>query len=228
METRDSIFRMAIFGASGFARETADVCLAAGCRDLVFVDLHPRTDSCHGFPLVDESETESLLRREYQFALGIGDNRARQRISAAFPLLPYPNLVHPSSSFGWRQLEVLNARRGNIIAAGVRFTNGIIMGDFGIFNLNCTIGHDCVIEDYVNIAPGATVSGNVHLAEGSYIGTNAAVLQGRSEQEKLYVGRWSVVGAGAVVVKDAADGAVVVGVPARPLPPKTERAEAQL
>ena len=45
----------------------------------------------------------------------------------------------------------------------------------------------------------------------AHIGAGATVIQ------LTRVGEWAVVGAGAVVVKDVADGAVVVGVPAKPV-----------
>ena len=74
-----------------------------------------------------------------------------------------------------------------------------------------TVGHDCVLDDFVTVLPGARVSGSVHLAAGSTVGSGAVVLQGRT------VGRGAFVGAGAVVTRDVAPGVVVVGNPARPL-----------
>lgn len=116
---------------------------------------------------------------------------------------------------GFKQSEFLRNNKGNIITAGVRFTNNIQMGNFGIYNLNCTIGHDCIIDDFVNIAPGSTISGNVKIKKGAYIGTNAAVIQGKSIDDKMIIGEFAVVGAGAVVTKDVDANSVVVGVPAR-------------
>jgi acetyltransferase-like isoleucine patch superfamily enzyme len=112
---------------------------------------------------------------------------------------------------------MLNHNMGNIVTAGVCFTNNIETGNFGIYNLNATIGHDCVIKDFINIAPGANISGNVCLDELSYIGTGAAVLQGRDMNKKILIGRGSMVGAGAVVTKNVGAGLTVAGVPAKPL-----------
>jgi acetyltransferase-like isoleucine patch superfamily enzyme len=116
-----------------------------------------------------------------------------------------------------KQLEIFNKKKGNIITAGARFTNNIELGNFGIFNLNCTIGHDCIIDDFVNIAPGANISGNVELRKGVYIGTGASVLQGESINKKLVIGEFSTVGAGAVVTKDIEADTIVVGIPAHPI-----------
>lgn len=94
------------------------------------------------------------------------------------------------------------------------FYDGI---NFDIYNLNCTIGHDCILNDYVNIAPGANVSGNVLLKEGAYIGTNATILQGSSIDNKMVIGLYSTVGAGAVVTKHVNAYDTVAGVPAKSL-----------
>jgi acetyltransferase-like isoleucine patch superfamily enzyme len=86
-----------------------------------------------------------------------------------------------------------------------------------------------IIEDYVGWGPGAKVLGSSHTGEpvdlpiiatdlnikpvvigcGADIGTNATILPG------VYVGRQSIVGAGAVVTADVPEFAVVAGVPAR-------------
>lgn len=57
-----------------------------------------------------------------------------------------------------------------------------------------------------------------HIGEGAGIGSNATILGG------VKVGRFAIVGAGAVVTKDVPDYAIVAGVPARVIGDSRERA----
>jgi sugar O-acyltransferase (sialic acid O-acetyltransferase NeuD family) len=203
-----------IFGTSGFAREVADVAAELGYRP-VFLARDREELEAWTFPDDVMLEADLAERPEMSFAIGIGDNAVRRKVAARYAgSLAFPALVHPGSSFGRGQRETIEGRRGVIVCAGVRFTNNIRVGEFAIFNLNATIGHDVVVEDFVNIAPGACISGNVHLGAGVWIGTGAAVNQGTGAAP-LRVGADVVVGSGAVVVKDCEDGGVYVGVPAR-------------
>jgi sugar O-acyltransferase (sialic acid O-acetyltransferase NeuD family) len=98
---------------------------------------------------------------------------------------------------------------GSVLCTGTVLTSHISIGSHCLINLNCTIGHDTVMEDYCALAPGVHVSGASHLEEGADIGAGAVILPGRR------VGRNSVVGAGAVVRDDVPPNSVAVGVPAR-------------
>ena len=113
-------------------------------------------------------------------------------------------------------LEKLKKTVGNIFAAGVRCTNEIEFGDFIILNLNTTIGHDCLIKDYASVMPGVNISGNVILEECCYIGTGASIINGNAD-EKLTIGKGSIIGAGSVVIKNIPPKATAVGVPAKVL-----------
>lgn len=204
-----------IFGASGLSREVADIALDVGYTVVKFIDMVDGEDEITGFEIVSEDWIVELDKEKVEFVIGVGESELREKIYTKFPKLNYINIIHPSVTFGKKQLEAINLQRGNIICAGARFTNNIKMGDFGLYNLNITVGHDCTIEDFVTISPGANISGNVLLKNCTYIGTGATVLQGKSIDRKLVIGRGSVVGAGAVVVKDVPENVIVKGIPAK-------------
>jgi sugar O-acyltransferase (sialic acid O-acetyltransferase NeuD family) len=78
-----------------------------------------------------------------------------------------------------------------------------------IVNTKALVEHDCILEAGVEIAPGATLCGRVHVGENSWIGAGATI------RPRIKIGKNSIVGAGAVVVADVPDGVVVAGVPAK-------------
>lgn len=150
-----------------------------------------------------------------QYIIGIGENSARKRIAQKYSSeINFINLIHPSASFGKGQHEAIATAKGIIVCAGVRFTNNIQIGDFTIFNLNATIGHDSIIGEFSNISPGANISGNVHIEKGCLIGTGASINQG-SDMKPLVIGLNTIIGSGTVVVKDCEPNSVYVGIPAR-------------
>ena len=94
-----------------------------------------------------------------------------------------------------------------MITAGSILTNQIRIGNHVHINLDCTIGHDAILQDFTTLAPGVHVSGNVAFGHGCYVGTGANIL------EKLHIGEWSIIGAGSTITKDVPANTTVVGLP---------------
>lgn len=200
-----------VFGTSGFAREVRDIASALGSKVVFVAQDAADRDS---FDEQDRAILESDLPPDAELAIGIGDNTVRAKIAERYAGRRFPNLIHPSATMGANQAEWIGRSRGVLLCAGVRLTNSIAVGNFVIVNLNATIGHDCIIEDFVNIAPGANISGYVQLSRGCWIGTGAAVNQGTA-MKRLVVGADTMIGSGSVVVRDCEAGKTYVGIPAR-------------
>jgi sugar O-acyltransferase (sialic acid O-acetyltransferase NeuD family) len=141
--------------------------------------------------------------------IGIGDNAARRRVFDSLQAGGEQFVVarHPSAVVG----ADVTIGPGTMMAAGVVVNPGARIGANVILNTGCTIDHHSVIGDHAHVAPGAHLGGEVSIGEGALVGIGAAVLPGRR------VGKWSVVGAQALIRRDVADGRAVVGVPARGL-----------
>ena len=90
------------------------------------------------------------------------------------------------------------------------------IGRHVILNLDCTVGHDAVVEDFVTSRPASTSPGNVAIGVGCDLGTGATLIQG------VTIGHWTTVGAGAVVVRDLPANVTAVGVPAQPIKERPE------
>lgn len=206
--------RIGIFGTSGMARETADIAWELGLEPIYVARDQADLDACP-FPgqVILESDIDRYHGMDY--VIGIGDNEIRQRIAQCYTdRLRFTNLIHPSASFGKGQRELVETKRGVIVCAGVRFTNNIQVGDFCIFNLNSTISHDVVIDECVYVAPGAHITGNVHVESRAWVGIGVAINQG-NESLKRRIGADTTIGSGAVVVKDCEPNAIYAGIPAR-------------
>lgn len=81
-------------------------------------------------------------------------------------------------------------------------------------NRNASIGHDCYLEQFVTIGPGANLAGNVTVEEGATIGMGANIREGTT------IGANAVVGMGSVVLNDVPAGELWYGVPATKQIPK--------
>ncbi len=211
------MYKIAIFGVSGFALEVADICYSLGIEDIVLLSNGDHAvNEINQLPIRPESDVNRLREEGYYFAIGIGDSSIRKKIFEKHRELQFPNLIHPSALFGFNQREVFEKQQGNIITAGVIFTNSIKVNDFGLYNLKVSIGHDCIIENFVSIMPNVTISGHVHILEGAFIGVSATILQGTIDK-KMVIGVSAKVGASSLVTKSVIDYITVFGVPAKKL-----------
>lgn len=139
--------------------------------------------------------------------IAIGDNERRKEIAKRFSHAEWVSVIHPSACVH----STVRLGRGTVIFAGAVVQPETMIGDHCIINTSASVDHDCRIGDFVHIAPGANLAGGVVAEEGVFVGIGSAIIP------YVKVGRWTVVGAGAVVHHDLDEKLLAVGVPARPL-----------
>jgi sugar O-acyltransferase (sialic acid O-acetyltransferase NeuD family) len=205
-----------IYGAGGFAREVAWLAQTCSFDVAGFIDDNANHHGAiiNGIRVLSLEDAYSMLPNAYVVG-AIGSPKAResamQRASAAgFETIA---IVHPRVEIS----TFVDIGAGTVVCAGSIITTNIRLGRHVQINLDCTIGHDVIIDDFGTLAPGVHVSGVVHIGRGAYIGTGAVILNG-TQEAPLEIGEYSVVGAGACVTKSVAQSITVVGVPARELP----------
>jgi sugar O-acyltransferase (sialic acid O-acetyltransferase NeuD family) len=204
-----------VYGAGGFAREVAWLADICGHTVVSFIDDAPDLPGAllNGIPVSTLDEAVSTFGTALVVG-GIGSPGTREQTMtrAVAAGLRAGTLVHPRTEKS-RWVEI---GPGTVVCAGNILTTNITIGAHVQINLDCTVGHDVVMEDYVTLSPGVHISGWVRLARGSYIGTGANIING-TETHPLVIGARAIVGAGACVTKSVPAGSTVVGVPARPL-----------
>jgi sugar O-acyltransferase (sialic acid O-acetyltransferase NeuD family) len=215
---------LVIIGTGGQGRECLDIALGMSEDDkafnvIGFVDDSPSETNRAliedlGYPVLGSVAEFVESERRPKVCIGIGNGHARRRIDRILTVAGFTaaTLIHPSSTRG----SAVALGEGTVLWSGARLTTNIRTGRHVHINQNATIGHDSVLAHYVTLNPLAAVSGNVTLDDSSTVGAGAVVLQGRR------VGSGAMVGASACVTSDVDSDSVVVGVPARLLPRRSE------
>lgn len=210
-----------IIGAGGYGREVMPLArmqiydqLILGNAELFFV-----VEDVGDLVMVNGHKVISLanflhLPGTKRFNIAIGDSHVRERISdicigeESLPfLIKAENVV---------EMDANQIADSAILSPFVTITSNVKIGAFFHANIYSYVAHDCVIGDFVTFAPSVKCNGNVVIDDHVYIGTGAAIIQGK-QGKPLTIGRGAVVGMGAVVTKNVSPGVTVIGNPARPL-----------
>lgn len=209
-----------IIGSGGFAREVKWLIEECNAQQNVWnilgwISQEKSGTMISNLPVLGNDEWLLRYRRPVDVALSIGSGELREKIVAVYQKnenIHFPNIISPNVAIS----NTVKMGKGCIITARNVLTVDINIGDFFICNLSCTIGHDCIIGNYVTLFPGAHISGNVTLNDGVSIGTGASIIQG------ITIGENTFIGAGAAVVRDIPASCTAVGVPARPIEKRGE------
>jgi sugar O-acyltransferase (sialic acid O-acetyltransferase NeuD family) len=189
-----------IVGAGGHGMVVAEAIEAMGDKVIGFCDDDQSKTDCLGYKIIDFSN----IPEDAEVVIGVGNNEMRYRIKQRSFRHISP-VIHPSAIIS----RSASIAAGSMVLPGAIVNAKAIIGQHCILNTNCGVDHECVVGDFVHIAPAATLAGNVEIGEGTLIGMGAAILP------YVKIGKWCKIGAGAVVVKDVPDGKTVIGVPAK-------------
>lgn len=189
---------IAIYGANGHGKVVADIALSNGYNEIIFID--DGDNSYLNFK-------EYIKLYKYPVALGIGKNSIRKMVYEKIKAqnLEVKTLVHLKSIVA----QDVILKEGVVIMPGVVVNTGSTIGVGSILNTSSVIEHDCVIGDFVHIAPNSALAGDVCVKDMTFVGISSSVIQGK------VIGENSVIGAGSVVIKDIPDNALSYGVPAK-------------
>lgn len=138
------------------------------------------------------------------------------RRNSAIPMLDLkdvPARVEPGAIIR-EQVEI---GKNAVIMMGAILNIGAVVGDNTMIDMGAVLGGRATVGNNCHIGAGAVLAGVIEPAsatpvvieDGVLVGANAVVIEG------VRVGKGAVVAAGAVVIEDVPENAVVAGCPAR-------------
>ena len=206
-----------IFGAGGFGREVAwavernnKVTPTWNLLGFIDGDESIQNTTINGYPVLGRDDDVRKYLDAY-YVIAVGASRTREKIvnnmKSINPNFKFGTVIDPSVE----KSDFVTIGEGTIICAHTIITVNISIGNHVIINLDCTIGHDAVLNDFVTLYPSVNVSGITNIGHAVELGTGMQIIQGKN------IGKYSIVGAGAVVVKDIPEKCTAVGSPAKPI-----------
>jgi sugar O-acyltransferase (sialic acid O-acetyltransferase NeuD family) len=199
-----------LIGYSGHAYVAAEIIVQMGYRLFGYFEKNEKEKNPYNLRYLGKETSKSNLSflDSHNYFIAIGNNNIRSQIfsfiresKAIDPL----TIFHPSSVIA----DLTEIGPGTMIGPRSVINPLVRIGVGTICNSGSIVEHECQIGDFVHIAPGATLAGNVTVRDGSFIGANSVIKEG------IDVGQNVIVGAGSVVIEDVPDNFKVAGNPAK-------------
>ena len=201
-----------VFGAGGHGKVVADILRARSMPFRGFLDDSAARASAviGGMPVLGGFEALRAFlaeSRRVSIALAIGANPVRAALGTRLEELGIEllTLVHPSAVIS----PSATLGPGTVVMANASINADATIGKGAIVNTGAVIEHDVVLGDWSHVSPRGALGGGARLGHMSQLGIGGTVLP------LVCVGDRTIVGAGAVVVRNAPDDVVLRGVPAR-------------
>jgi sugar O-acyltransferase (sialic acid O-acetyltransferase NeuD family) len=159
-------------------------------------------------PAIPTPSIAELSRTGFEeFIIAIGANATRalcfeEAIRAGFRLAL---CIHPTA---WISPEA-SIGEGTVVMARAVVQSNARIGKNCIINTGAIVEHDCIVGDHTHLSPSVTLGGAVTVGEYVHMGIGAIAIPGSR------IGDRSIIGAGAVVLREIPSDVTALGIPAR-------------
>jgi len=202
-----------IIGAGGFGRELLQYSLDAEAdgwphRVVGFLDDNPRALDDFGLSVGIEGSTRDHLDGSgisYMVALGDPEMRSRQALRILKSGGRLEGLVHPTAYVS----QTATLGDGVLLCPFALIAAHAVVESNVALNVYASVGHDATVGANTVVSPYVAITGSVKIGDDCFLGAHSTIVPG------VGVGRCCKVAAGAVVTRDAPDGSLLHGNPAK-------------
>jgi len=199
--------RVIFIGSGGVAREVTS--WASGMVDIAgYATLDAEEHARFQLPgqVFPDNITPDLAGTDLA-VMAIGLPHVRKKLDARLSAagFRFVSLIHPSAVVAANVV----VGEGSIICPLVNVSPNVTLGRLTYLNFCIGIGHDAVLEDYVQVNPGVQIGGFAKIGTGALVGSGATVREG------VKIGDNATIGSGSVVFATVRPDVTVMGNPAK-------------
>ena len=204
-----------IIGAGTYGEVYLSYLQQAGVDVVGFLDDDPKLVGVkvHDIPILGPISMLSTLKSEYDVEgvyCPLGNNKLRVEFLKRAKELGYetPNYIHPSVVIS----PHVTIGNGVYILLGTTIMPYAVINDYVMISMGVHLAHHSLLEEGVFLSTGCNFGASIHAKRYAYCGISSTIMTGIKS-----LGEDCLIGAGAVVIKDVPDNAVMAGVPAKVL-----------
>ncbi len=205
--------RSVIIGAGTYGEVYLAYLQEAGVEVVGFLDDNKTIQGTNvkGVPVLGGVDLLQTLKSTYGVEAvycPIGNNKLRVKFLQYAKELGYktPNYIHPSVIIS----PNVTIGDGVYVLLGTSIMPYTVIKDYVMISMNVGLAHHSILENGVFLSTGCNFGASIHANKYAYCGISSTIMTGVKE-----LGEDCLIGAGAVVIRDVPDRAVVAGVPAK-------------
>lgn len=207
--------RSVIIGAGTYGEVYLAYLQEAGVDIAGFLDDDPKFENkfVRGKPVLGPVSKLKTLKDSHDIEAvycPLGNNKLRVKFLTEAKQLGYltPNFIHRDVSIS----PNVTIGDGVYILLGTTIMPHTVIKNFVMISMGVHLAHHCVLEEGVFLSTGCNFGASIHAHKYAYCGISSTIMTGMHE-----LGEDCLIGAGAVVIHDVPERAVMAGVPAKVL-----------
>ena len=202
-----------IVGAGTYGQVYAEYISETGNYELIgFLDddVAKHTNLINGIPVIGSISLLNVLENKETISVfvPIGNNKIRLSVLSTAENLGFqtPSFIHPSVQIH----KSVNIGKAVYILPSTSIMPHTIIEDYVMISMGVNIAHHTILGKGCFLSQGVNVGASIKIGSMSFLGIASTIMTGIRN-----IGSNTIVGAGAVVLKDVIDNVVVAGVPAK-------------